>query len=751
VFGFLLHRPYLHLLVALCLGIALGEHWALPVALLVEDKLLLLGCILCQIGVWWLWRDDPSWKVLVPGFLAVILIGYVSASLAVRLPLVAPLRQYVQYEPVTLTGRVASMPKYQRGHLRFMLNVYAVGERVARRGNSLGACACFVQCEPDTRLYMTDTVRLTTVLEEAPYAMNYGQFDYRSYLLQRGTVLTAYAGSASSLRRISAGTPAPWGALSRLRLSLMRNLARRLPPDYAELAISVVYGDKITDLPPQLEERFRRAGLTHILVASGTQVSLLILLLAGLFCRVYTDFTWRSMLLNAGQFSLTLAVVLAYAALTGFETSIARALAMGVLVLVGRLVHREADGLTSLAQSGLILLILNPLALSSAGFLLSFGATLGLIYAAGVAFPLFTAWGRLARGAAQTLTTTSGAQLFVAPVLAHSFQQLSLWGLLSNLAAIPTAFALLITGGLCSLGLGAVPFIGQALNWVVFAFCWLLDWEARIFAALPGANLAVPPPPWWWITAYFALLLVCGEWIKNNHALAEQGRRLLTAGSIASVLLLATGVMAWLMVPRPELSALSLPGGEAYLWRPYTSRMYLLARSAGIMRSHNAETIANALRFRGVNKLSGIIWLDAPPQEDPLPDYPARSILAGGDLPAGSDMAWLVGGGGCIGARCALGRHEAWVLWADPEAGVLARTEGTAARGGHRPSAVLIGPKMTAAGVEAAMLASEAAVVLTGVRKAARKSIAAATMMAEVRILPGGNGVRQKRFRSPTP
>lgn len=752
MFSFLLQRPYLHLLLALCCGIAIGQSWALPVELLAGGKFWLLGCCLGLVGLWWLWRGEPSCKVLLPGFIAVVLLGYISASLAVRLPLAAPLRQYVQNEPLTLAGTVVSMPKYQRGHLRFMLKVTAVDGAGAQVSGGYGTCACFVKCGPETQLFMSDAITLTGVLEEVEPALNYGQFAYRDYLLQRGTVLTVYAGAAAALRRLHEDPPMPWGMLSKLRLRLMRNLARDLPPDYGELAISVVYGDKITDLPEQLEERFRRAGLTHILVASGTQVSLLILLLATLFCRVYTDFTWRSALLNIGQFSLTLLIVLGYAALTGFETSIARALAMGVLVLSGRLVHREADGLTSLAQSGLILLILNPLALSSAGFLLSFGATFGLIYAAGVTFPLLSTHTRVARGMAQTLATTSGAQLFVAPVLASSFHQLSLWGLLSNLAAIPTAFALLVAGGLCSLGLGAIPVLGQALTYTVLAFCWLLDWEARAFAALPGSNLAVPQLPWWWIAAYFALLFIVGEWIKNRKVLSASTRRALAVSGTGCVLLLAAGILSWWLVPRPELSALALPHCEAYLWRPYSCETYLLARAAGIERSHNAETITSALRFRGINKLAQVVWLDAPPEQNPLPDYPAPELLAGGAIPDTADLGWLRDKDRCIGARCALGNSEVWIVWDGSGSGeALALAKAAADAPGRGPALLLAGPQLTPRGVEAVMLAVDAPVVSSGFSRKQRRSAPDKPMTSEIRILPCSSKLLQRRFRPGKP
>lgn len=747
MFSFFLQRPYLHMLVAMACGIALGQRFTPPVELLAQDQLLIWVCILSLGLVWWLWRGDPTWKLYLPGFAAVVLIGFFSAALAIRLPLAAPLRHYVRFEPVELTGRVASIPKHQRGHLRFMLDVTAVDGTGQEDGGSLGTCYCFVKCDAGTPLYMTDRVALQAALEEAGPAQNHGQFDYRAYLLQRGTVLTAYAGDASALRRITGAAPWPWGLFSRMRLKLMHNLMRRLPADYGQLAVSVVYGDKITDLPPSIEERFRRAGLTHILVASGTQVSLLILLLASLFCRVYTDFSWRSLMLNAGQFGLTLFVVLAYAALTGFETSIARALVMGTLVLVGRLFHREADGLTSLAQSGLILLVINPLALSSSGFLLSFGATFGLIYAAGVVFPLITPWPRLARHGAQTLATTGGAQLFVAPVLAYSFQQLSLWGLLSNLVAIPTSFALLIAGGVCSMGLSALPVIGIAGSWMVHGLCFALDWEARLFAAWPGSNLAIPQPPWWWIAAYYAMLLLLGERAKRQGALGLWPQRGWSILVVILPVLLCAGVLQWQLIPRPELSALALPNGEAYLWRPYTGGTYLIARSAGLERSHNADTVNSAIRYRGVNRLSGVIWLDAPPAEYPFPDYPATSLMAGGALPTGCDMVWLADGTAAVGARFGLGASEAWLFWSDPGAwggGTAEAINGIGNTG--RAKLILAGPGVSPAGMTR-LGQSGVRCVAVGLRRKTPAGSVPDAARTEISITPMADGLMLSVYR----
>ena len=743
MFGFLVQRPYLHLCAALALGILAGQRWPLPLPLLALDQPLLWLCIAALAGIWWIWREHPSWAAYLPGLAVLAVAGYVTASLAIRLPLSSPLIAAADGRRRTLYGRVASIPKYQRGHLRFMLDVSGVD---APGHAPLGLCYVFVKALPETALDYTERVAVRAGMDAPPTALNYGEFDYAAYLLQRGAAVTAYATSPRAITHLE---PArlPWGEFSALRRTLIRNMRAMLPPDMAELAVSVVYGDKITELPGETEERFRRAGLTHILVASGTQVSLLILLLASLFCRVRQDFTLRSTLFNLGQFALTLSIVLLYAAVTGFETSIARALVMGVLVMVGKLLHRDADGLTSLTQSALILLLLNPLALSSPGFLLSFGATLGLIYGAGVGFPLVAHLRRWPRTLMQMLITTGGAQLFVAPVIAAQFQQVSLWGLLSNMVAIPTAFGLLIVGGAGSLGLGVVPLLGPLLGGAVHALCWLLDGGARLFAALPGSSVAVPQPPWWWILAFYALILLAGEFVKARQSVTAVWLRVAPAALVALSVLLAAWVLHWVLVPQPELSVLALPHGEAYIWRTFCGRTVLLLRSAGLERGHNADTVESALRYAGVNRLHGIVWIDAPPPAAALKSYAAPAVLAGGGVPGAWDMGWLAANGHVGGACLGFGGRKLWLIW-DGECAQSIAPGAVAGAAGGAPAMVVFGatawdalPRRQRDDWEA-----DCSVAVGGLPDWASARGRRPLLATQLRVLPGRHGVVLRRY-----
>lgn len=658
MFAFFTQRVYCHLFVALAAGIAIGRYWSIPYGLLVNDWVL-VAIPAAGVGlIWWLWRDLEDWKASCLGLALVMLIGYVSSSLTVGIAISAPLRDFAAYEPTKLLGKVATIPKYQRGHLRFILDVESAGGEPAA-----GKCFAYVKCESPPRLYMTDRIALWASLSEVAGPLNRGEFDYRAYLLRQGTVMTAYATGARQLERLSSILPEPWATTAQIRQLFVRNLQAAVPGDLGLLAVSVVFGDKITELPDDLETRFRLAGLTHILVASGTQVSLLIALVALLFWRITDDFSWVGLLKASIQFGITMGVVIVYASITGFDTSIVRALLMGALIMVGRLFRREADGLSILAQSGLILLVANPLALFSPGFQLSFGATFGLIYILGAAYPLVI---RLSGWRAWTvgiLVSTGGAQLFVAPLVASSFHQFSAWGMASNLVAIPAAFALLINGTLLSLGVGMIPLVGKLLGWSCLAISWFLNYWAGLFAALPGSSVAVPHQPLWWTLSYYALIFILVEQLKYGRLPNHWQRSTCFALSLALGLLLVGTTLSWLLVPKPGLTTLSLKKGEAYIWRPFTGQTVVFARTTGLGKSHNADKLQDALMFRGINMVHGWHWIGGDPGGSSLFEPPLRFESSSSPGIENLDVGWITTPSRTIGAVFGLGQAKAIVLW----------------------------------------------------------------------------------------
>ena len=142
---------------------------------------------------------------------------------------------------------------------------------------------------------------------------------------------------------------APWapgtvGTLAAVPIALATIGA--FSPSPAE-AQSFWHGDKITDLPEEMEERFRRAGLTHILVASGTQVSLLIVLLALLYAAVafvlilLVDFrSIKTTLIAMTPLVVSLLLMLGIMGATGFPFSVVNVIGLPLILGIGIVYNR---------------------------------------------------------------------------------------------------------------------------------------------------------------------------------------------------------------------------------------------------------------------------------------------------------------------------------------------------------------------------------------------------------------------------
>ncbi|MCR5683778.1 MAG: ComEC/Rec2 family competence protein [Clostridiales bacterium] len=124
-----------------------------------------------------------------------------------------------------------------------------------------------------------------------------------------------------------------------------------------------------------LTRDFRRIGISHLLVVSGTHFSILISLLTALFRRLPIHRRKRA--------AITIAVIVFFIFLTGGTPSVVRAGIMHLLVQLGILFTRRANSLNSFAISGAVLILINPFAAADCGLQLSFAATYAcLLYAA---------------------------------------------------------------------------------------------------------------------------------------------------------------------------------------------------------------------------------------------------------------------------------------------------------------------------------------------------------------------------------
>ena len=412
---------------------------------------------------------------------------------------------------------------------------------------------------------------------------NPGTYDYAAHLAREGiyVVATTRAESVTPLD----DPPPPWSV--RVKRDSVAAVGRALPPASAALLAGLLLGDR-TELPRDIDDAFRRAGVYHVLAVSGFNVGILAASVWAL-CRLLRV-PHRPSAVTA------IVVVIAFALVVGPEPSVLRAVVMDVLVLLASLLDRDASVTNSLALAALAILAVRPGDLFDPGFQLSFAATFGIVTAP------------LPRGIiAGAVGVSAAAQVAVLPIALTHFNQLSTIGVVANLAVVPLAGVATIVG----LAAVALSFVSETIAAVAFDAVWPVLLALRgvvlLAAGVPGAVVHLPAPGWLAVTGYAAGLAALLVW----HGRRGKPRRVFLLLGIALVAL-AVGGAAWPLV-RPadgllRLTVLDVGQGDAIVVEMPDGRAILVdAGSGGPMRLDAGErVVAPFLWNRGILRLAGI-------------------------------------------------------------------------------------------------------------------------------------------------
>ncbi|MHB1333887.1 MAG: DNA internalization-related competence protein ComEC/Rec2 [Sulfuriferula sp.] len=318
-----------------------------------------------------------------------------------------------------------------------------------------------------------------TVRLRRPHAnANPHVFDMEAWFLERNLRALGHVRDSTDNRRLSDFVWRPDYVVEAMRETIALRIDRVLAGEpYAGVLKALVIGDQ-SAIPPAQWVLYQRTGITHLVSISGLHVTML----SGLaFALMY--WLWRRSVRLTSWLPARRAAVLAgalvaflYVLLAGFAVPAQRTFYMLLVVALALWSGRVIAPTRVLSWALLAVVLLDPWAVLSAGFWLSFGAVAAMLFAttARVGRPHWLrAW----------LTTQWAVTLALAPVLLLLFGQLSLVSPLANAFAIP-----LVSFGVTPLALaGSIPgmdWLLYAAHWLMAAGVWALNWLAHLPLAL---------------------------------------------------------------------------------------------------------------------------------------------------------------------------------------------------------------------------------------------------------------------------
>lgn len=292
----------------------------------------------------------------------------------------------------------------------------------------------------------------------------------------------------------------------------------------ASIMKAMILGNK-TELDKESKQLYQRSGISHILAISGLHISLIGMGLYKLLKKMRLPVVLAAL--------LAVVVMIMYGDMVGSSASAFRAIFMFALKMGAELLRRTYDMLTALALAAVGILLEQPLYIYHAGFLLSFGAIVGIGCMLDVLktdtkqivlnkriqkrkeYRKNLCWSKVR----ESLLGSGSIFLIHFPIMLSVYYEFPIYSFVLNMLIIP-AMSLVMTMGLGCIVVGGM---GEAFASVLEMVCegvaqilaygcqvclrlfeLLCEWSIE----LPGASWIVGEPETWRIVIFYAVVLL---------------------------------------------------------------------------------------------------------------------------------------------------------------------------------------------------------------------------------------------------
>lgn len=322
-------------------------------------------------------------------------------------------------------------------------------------------------------------------------ADNPGQFDGESYYQSQGILYTFQTETVLGFL----GESILREKMTCLREYFSHQLIKIYNERDAGILKAVLLGDKST-LRDEDQLLYQKNGISHLLAISGLHISMIGISFYKLLRK------WNLTFIEAGVPSGILLFL--YGMMTGFGISTIRAVCMFLVMIFADITGRAYDMASAMALAAIIILLRSPLQARQAGFLLSFGAVLGIC----LVYPILESAIHPKRKLSRTILFSISLALITYPLSVHFFYEYPLYSILLNFIVIPCMPIVMGFGGAGMLAGCAVTEIGRVIGIPAHLVLSLYEGLGTWVAALPASVLRLGCEEPWQLILYYVVLFV---------------------------------------------------------------------------------------------------------------------------------------------------------------------------------------------------------------------------------------------------
>ena len=395
----------------------------------------------------------------------------------------------LQGENLVVVGQVVNVPQQRDGGLSFTLKLHSWQSDSVTKPDKIQLN--WYRGAP--QIVAGDIWQLTVRLKRPHGRLNLGGSDREKYLFHQSVQATGYVRDSKpheieSNRRLGAKR----FSLNRVRQFLAGEIMSVLPESTVSgpvLALTFGLRDQMSQEQWQV---FQATGTTHLMAISGLHVGLVSGLLFWLCRRLWSSSESLCLRFPAAKAAAVAALLgaMLYAAMSGMAVPAQRAALMVGIVAIAVIFDRKLFSGYLLSLAMLLILLLDPFAVLSAGFWLSFAAVAALLFVLQKNKSEKIGW--------QWLQIQMLLLLALLPLSIWFFQQSSLIAPLINLIAVPVTGLVVVP--LLLAGTLFLPIIPVLAKPVLQMGEWVLSVMVRLFeisADTINTMITLPKPDLW--------------------------------------------------------------------------------------------------------------------------------------------------------------------------------------------------------------------------------------------------------------